>query len=164
MCKLLCSVGTRSVSVVTLWKETSVLCLFRPSFCPGAAWRCCLLSLHLSFWLLQISACFLSHSLSFETLFYLTDIFRRSRQRGLHFSTLLFTFQTELFRRISHFLLLSLFLSVFLVMEVTGSFSACLELFLKGDTQSGADSRTDSRDVPRLDFVFSLCHTNKCHS
>lgn len=43
MCKLLCSVGTRNVSVVTLWKETSVLCLFRPSFCSGAARRCCLL-------------------------------------------------------------------------------------------------------------------------
>lgn len=43
-------------------------------------------SRHSSFWLLQISACFLSQPFLL-TLLYLTDIFRWSCQRGLHFST-----------------------------------------------------------------------------
>lgn len=61
--------GSDSLLVLNLWKETSVLSLFRPSFWPGSALtqlRLPATGLSLTFppfWLLQISACFLSHSL-----------------------------------------------------------------------------------------------------
>lgn len=84
------TVGAQTVSRWwTYWKETSVLSLFRPSFWPTAARTAGRQSvstfLHSGFFgffcLLSLSQPFLL------TLLYLTDIFRWSCQRGLHFST-----------------------------------------------------------------------------
>lgn len=156
--QLLCSAGTRSVSVVTLWKETSVLCLFRPSFCPGAARRCCLLVClcvfcHSGFF--RSLPAFSPTAFSFETLLYLTDIFRRRRQRGLHFSTLVFS-RSQQNCSDGSLAFSSSLLSVFLVTEAAGSFYCKLGTFVQGDAQSGACGRTDSRDVCRLNSVFRI--------
>lgn len=70
--------GSDSLSAVNIWKETSVLSLFRPSFCPGparSAPQAAGPSPHV-FILASSDFCLLSLSQPFRlTLLYLADIF-----------------------------------------------------------------------------------------
>lgn len=136
--KLFCrQVGLRQSHGGNLWKETSVLSLFRPSFWPGpvctawhssGCWR--LVCLYVSsFWLLQISACFLSQPFLL-TLLYLTDIFRWSCQWGLHFSTLYFNVLDRMQTTVNQSLAFSCALThaVCNIAQWVCYFSVCLEL------------------------------------
>lgn len=114
MFKLLCSVGTRTSRSRPYGRKlvSYVSSGLHPVPEQPGAVACCSVSAFFSSWPLQISACFLSHSLSFETLLYFNRYFSTMPStRPALFYSLLFTFPTELFRRRPHFLLLSFSLS-----------------------------------------------------
>lgn len=142
-------------------KETSVLFLFRPSFRPGAARRRRRPLIRLRVLLLFHSGAVRSpRLLRSHPPFFLLDSFvleiffdEEAVSEACTFLLPPFhlpdrTVQTDLFSPLS----LSLFF-LSLVTEVAGSFSASLELFLKGGAQSGA-YRTHSRDISRLNLFF----------